>query len=94
MPPKPILVIGNKNYSSWSLRAWFCLKQAGIDFKEIKVLLHKEPSGIDRYSPSGKVPILIDGDVKVWESLAICEYIADKFPKKNLRPREVVAKAH
>lgn len=87
------LVIGNQNYSSWSLRAWIMLKQAGIPFKEIKVQLHQGASKIDQYSPSGKVPVLLDGNIKVWESLAIGDYLAEKFPEKNLWPKDVKARA-
>ena len=87
------LVIGNKNYSSWSLRAWLLLKQAGIDFEEIRVPLHKNDPALIQYSPSGKVPVLIDGEVKVWESLAICEYLAERFPKANLWPKDLKARA-
>ena len=76
------LVIGNRNYSSWSLRPWLALKQAGLPFEEIAIRL--EGSGakaeIFKYSPSGKVPCLIDGKTVVWDSLAICEYIAEKAP--------------
>lgn len=99
------LVIGNKNYSSWSLRAWLVLKQAEIPFQEIRISLYKTDSHIPlrQYSPSGKVPVLIDGDLTVWDSLAICEYLADKFPEKQLWPsgqaartvaRSVVAEMH
>lgn len=72
-----ILVIGNKNYSSWSLRPWLVLKQAGIRFDEIRISLYNEESRacIMRYSPTGKVLTLIGGDITVWESLAICEYL-------------------
>lgn len=89
------LVIGNKNYSSWSLRPWLLLKQAGIPFREIPVSLYKEGSSaeIKMYSPSGKVPALIDGALTVWESLAICEYLADKFPEKHLWPADLAARA-
>ncbi|MGB3513115.1 MAG: glutathione S-transferase family protein [Microcoleaceae cyanobacterium] len=78
---KLTLVIGNKNYSSWSLRAWLAMKQAGIEFAEIKIPLdtpatHQE---IRKYSPTGFLPLLLDGDIKIWESLAICEYVAEKF---------------
>ena len=76
------LIIGNKNYSSWSLRPWIGLKVAGIPFEEEVISLYvaggKEQ--ILKHSPAGKVPILIDGDVSVWESLAILEYVAEKFP--------------
>jgi glutathione S-transferase len=89
------LVIGNKNYSSWSLRPWLVLKQAGIPFREIFISLYTEvsPARIKKYSPSGKVPVLIDGDVTVWESLAIGEYLAEKFPHKHLWPADPAARA-
>lgn len=82
------LVIGNRNYSSWSLRPWLTLKQAGIPFEEILIPLResKTRAEILRYSPSGKVPCLIDGDTVVWDSLAICEYLAEKTP--SLMPSE------
>jgi glutathione S-transferase len=89
------LVIGNKNYSSWSLRPWLLLKQAGVSFREVSVSLYTETSGaeIRKYSPSGKVPVLIDGKITVWESLAIGEYLAEKFPHKNLWPADPAARA-
>lgn len=73
------LVIGNKNFSSWSLRPWLLLKVAGLPFTEIPVRLRQPDTAtqIRAYSPSGKVPLLIDGDLKVWDSLAICEYVAE-----------------
>jgi glutathione S-transferase len=88
------LVIGNKNYSSWSLRPWLAMKQAGLDFAEVRIPLdmpttHHE---ILRYSPSGRVPILLHGNLKVWESLAICEYIADRFAAK-LWPEDAAVRA-
>ncbi|MBD1937929.1 glutathione S-transferase family protein [Microcoleus sp. FACHB-68] len=75
------LVIGNKNYSSWSLRAWLAVKQAGVDFTEVRIPLQTPTSQqeILRYSPSGKVPFLQHGEVRVWDSLAICEYVAEQF---------------
>lgn len=90
-----ILVIGNKNYSSWSLRAWLALKQTGKHFQEIRLPLHTPEfeREIVKYSPSGKVPCLIDGDIRVWESLAICEYLAERFPKANLWPKDSAARA-
>lgn len=89
------LVIGNKNYSSWSLRPWLVLKQAGIPFQEVSVSLYTETSRaeIGKYSPSGKVPVLIDVKITVWESLAIGEYLADKFPHKHLWPADPAARA-
>lgn len=75
------LVIGNKNYSSWSLRAWLAMKQAGVTFAEMRIPLDTPTSHqeIRRYSPSGQVPVLLHGDLTVWESLAICEYVAEVF---------------
>lgn len=89
------LVIGNKNYSSWSLRPWLAMKQAGIAFDEVNVSLYvpgaKEK--IQRYSPSGRVPCLIDGDLTVFDSLAICEYVNEKHAAGSLWPRDVAERA-
>jgi glutathione S-transferase len=73
------LVIGNKNYSSWSLRAWLFMKHAGIGFEEIVIALDTEETHeqIERYGPSGRLPVLRHGSVTVWDSLAICEYVAE-----------------
>jgi len=81
--PKPVLVIGNKNYSSWSLRPWIILKHLGVDFDEVRIPLYIEGSRekILQYSPAGKVPVYIDGGVTVWESLAIIEYLAESYPQ-------------
>lgn len=89
------LVIGSKNYSSWSLRPWFLLKQAGINFSEILIDLGNPNTykQIRRYSPSGKVPVLLDGDLTVWESLAICEYIAENFIH-DLWPQNLEARTY
>jgi glutathione S-transferase len=78
----PILVIGNKTYSSWSLRPWLLLKHLGVEFQEISVPLHTPDTAaqIGRYSPSGRVPVLLDGDRRIWESLAIGEYLAERYP--------------
>ncbi len=89
------LVIGNKNYSSWSIRPWVLMTQAAIPFEEMQVWLAESDTvaSIARYSPTGTVPVLLDGDLKVWDSLAICEYLADKFPEKNLWPRDAGLRA-
>ncbi|MGH8846619.1 MAG: glutathione S-transferase family protein [Polaromonas sp.] len=93
------LYIGNKNYSSWSMRPWVLLKQAGIPFEEVKVrfdsfdansVFKEEISGVN---PVGKVPALDDGGFVVWDSLAIAEYLAEKFPEKNLWPQDMQARA-
>jgi glutathione S-transferase len=90
------LVVGNRNYSSWSMRPWIGLKAAGIAFDEEVISLYVDGSKeqILRHSPAGKVPILIDGDTHVWESLAILEYAADKFPAAGLWPSDIAARAH
>jgi len=89
------LVIGNKNWSTWSLRPWLVLKRMGEAFDEIPVQLRREETAADiaPFSPSGKVPSLIDGELTVWDSLAICEYLADKFPKAGLWPADRIARA-
>jgi glutathione S-transferase len=89
------LVIGNKNYSSWSLRPWIAMKAAGIDFEEKLIPLYEPGSReqILQFSPAGKVPILIDGATRVWESLAILEYLAEKFPAAKLWPAAPEARA-
>ena len=90
------LVIGNKNYSSWSFRPWFAMKMAGIAFDETVISLEAEDfkARVTAISGAGKVPVLIDGDVRVWESLAILEYLAEKFPESRLWPKDVAARAH
>ena len=82
------LIIGNKNYSSWSMRPWLAMKTAGIAFDETVISLDAPDFKVRvaRHSGTGKVPVLIDGDVEVWESLAILEYLADKFPDRGLWP--------
>ncbi len=89
------LVIGNKKYSSWSLRPWLLLRHAGVPFEEIKVSLYQPESKaqILRYSPAGKVPALIDGALVVWDSLAICEYVADRFPDVGAWPSALATRA-
>ena len=90
------LTLGNKNYSSWSMRPWIAMKVAGIAFEETVISLDAaefKPTLL-RLSPVGKVPVLSDGGVHVWESLAILEYLAEKFPAAKLWPAETKARAH
>ncbi|MCK9193169.1 MAG: glutathione S-transferase family protein, partial [Nevskia sp.] len=90
------LVIGNKNYSSWSLRPWLALKVAEIPFEEILIPLYQADSKARQlaFSPAGKVPILVDGAVTIWDSLAILEYVAEQYPDRGLWPRAIAARAH
>jgi len=90
------LVIGNKNYSSWSFRPWLAMKVARIAFAETVIPLDTPDfkSRIADLSVAGKVPVLIDGDTRVWESLAILEYLAEKNPEAGLWPRDARARAH
>jgi glutathione S-transferase len=89
------LLIGNKNYSSWSFRPWMVLKQAEIPFEEELISFNAPDfsARASRISPSGQVPALVDGPVVVWDSLAIVEYLAEKFPERRLWPAEVGARA-
>jgi glutathione S-transferase len=89
------LVIGNRNYSSWSLRAWLALKVAGIDFEELRIPLDQPQTKAEilRHSPSGRVPCLIDGPRVVWDSLAICE-TANELVGGRLWPADAGARAH
>lgn len=90
-----ILIIGDKTYSSWSLRPWVLMKHFGIPFEEKLIRLHVPDTAqqIAIYSPAGKVPILIDGDLRVWDSLAIMEYLNEKFPAKQMWPQDIRARA-
>jgi len=89
------LYIGNKNYSSWSLRPWLLMKQAGLVFDEVVIPLYTPTAKqeILRHSPSGWVPCLEHGDITVWDSLAIAEYLADLFPQAQLWPADPDARA-
>jgi glutathione S-transferase len=89
------LIIGNKAYSSWSLRPWLALKHADADFTETRVPLyvHGYKEELLKYAPSGKVPILKHGAVTVWDSLAICEYLAELFPQAELWPQDPAVRA-
>jgi glutathione S-transferase len=89
------LVIGNKAYSSWSLRPWLLLRERGIAFDEIRIPLYtpETPRRIRELSPSGHVPLLIDGATKIWDSLAICEYVNERFPAAQGWPQPLEARA-
>jgi glutathione S-transferase len=90
------LVIGNKNYSSWSFRPWIAMKAAGIAFAD-RVISLNDPDfkpTLLKLSPAGKVPVLLDGDIHVWESLAILDYLAEKYPAAGLWPDGAAARAH
>lgn len=93
------LVIANKNYSSWSMRPWVLMRQAGIPFEEVMLPFDDfEPAsafkqGVRALSPAGKVPILVDGSLAVWDSLAIAETLAERFPDKHLWPADPAARA-
>jgi glutathione S-transferase len=93
--PGLTLVIGNKNYSSWSMRPWVALTAFGIPFQEVMVLLDMPDtaSRIADYSGAGRVPVLIAGEMTIWDSLAICEYAAEQFPDKHMWPQDVAARA-
>ena len=94
------LYIGNKNYSSWSMRPWVLLKQAGIAFDEVMVRFDaftpesKFKAALAGVSPTGRVPVLVDGELTVWDTLAIAEYVAEKFPQKHLWPQDVARRAN
>ena len=93
------LYIGNKNYSSWSMRPWVLLKQAGIPFEEVKVRFDSFApqssfkQSLQSVTPTGRVPVLVDDGFAVWDTLAIAEYLAEKFPKPPLWPQDARARA-
>jgi len=93
------LYIGNKNYSSWSMRPWVLLTQAGIAFDEVMVRFDaftpdsQFKAALRPLSPTGKVPLLVDGDLVVWDTLAISEYVAEQFPELHLWPQDKAARA-
>jgi glutathione S-transferase len=93
------LFIGNKNYSSWSMRPWVLLRQAGIEFQEVMLRFDSFDggstfkAGLKDITPVGKVPVLTDEGFAVWDTLAIAEYLAEQFPEKNLWPRDPQARA-
>jgi len=93
------LYIGNKNYSSWSMRPWVLLRQAGIPFEEVLARFDSFDANsqfkatIAGISPTGKVPVLVDGDLAIWDTLAIAEYLAETYPEKSLWPQDKAARA-
>ena len=93
---KPRLIIGNKNYSSWSLRPWLLMKEAGIDFDEHRIVLDTPTTKqeIAEFSPAGRVPVLHLGEFAVWDSLAICETVAERWPEAKLWPDDAAERAH
>ena len=90
------LIIGNKNYSSWSLRAWLVMREAGIEFDEHRIALDTESTAHDigELSAAGRVPVLKIGDETIWDSLAIAETVAERWPDKELWPADAAARAH
>ena len=93
------LYIGNKNYSSWSMRPWVLLTQAGIAFEEVKVRFDSFEADstfkatVNALTPTGKVPVLVDGALAVWDTLAMAEYVAEQYPTPSLWPRDPAARA-
>lgn len=92
----PRLIIGNKNYSSWSLRPWLLMKEAGIEFDEHRIVLDAPTTKqeIAAVTNAGRVPVLQLGDLTVWDSLAICETVAERWPEKRLWPEDPDERAH
>ena len=92
---QPTLIIANRNYSSWSLRAWLALEATGQEFEEVVVPLGQPDTtdNILRWSPTGRVPAYHHGDIVLWDSLAICEHLAESFPEAGLWPAEPSARA-
>ena len=96
MSTTPTLIIGNKNYSSWSLRVWLLLRQFDIAFNEVKLTLDTPEfhARIGEYSPAGRVPVLLDGELRVWDSLAIAEYANERFLDGRGWPQSQANRAH
>jgi glutathione S-transferase len=90
------LLIGNKNYSSWSLRPWLVLRHSALQFEEVRVAMgtREFAERVRAWSPAGRVPVLRRGHVHVWDSLAICEYLAEAFPERKLWPLDSKERAH
>jgi glutathione S-transferase len=94
------LYIGNKNYSSWSMRPWVLLRQAGIPFEEVMVRFDSFDAGsvfktsLASITPAGKVPVLVDDELVIWDTLAIAEYLAERFPERGLWPVDSRSRAN
>jgi glutathione S-transferase len=89
------IIVGTKAWSSWSMRPWLVLKKTGAPFTETLVQLRETETSdeVAKHSPSGKVPVLVDGELTIWDSLAICEYLADRFPAAKLWPDDPARRA-
>ena len=96
LPKTPLLIIGNKNYASWSLRAWLLLRVFDVPFRELKLPLDTPEfeARIGNYAPNRRVPALHDGDVRIWDSLAICEYANERWLDGRGWPADLAARAH
>ncbi|MEM7019801.1 MAG: glutathione S-transferase family protein [Pseudomonadota bacterium] len=89
------LIIGNRNYSSWSLRAWLFLQESQVEFETIRIPLFKDDwrEELAKYTPAGRVPVLLDGDITVWDSMAIMAHMQERFPSAVGWPKDPVARA-
>jgi glutathione S-transferase len=94
--PQRTLVIGNRAYSSWSLRGWLALKQTGLPFEELLIPLDRPESAaaLAQHTPSRRVPVLVEGPMRIWETLAIIEHLADTAPEARLWPEDRARRAH
>jgi len=95
LPKTPLLIIGNKNYASWSLRAWLLLRVFDVPFRELKLPLDTPEfeARIGNYAPNRRVPALHDGDVRIWDSLAICEYANERWLDGRGWPADLAARS-
>lgn len=89
------LVIGNKNYSSWSMRPWLLLRHFNLEFEEVRIALFTQgfQERLSQYSPTLKVPVLLDGDETIWDSMAICEYVSEKYLEGAALPKAIQQRA-
>jgi glutathione S-transferase len=94
--PQRTLVIGNRAYSSWSLRGWLALNQTGLPFEELLIPLDRPESAaaLAQHTPSRRVPVLVEGPMRIWETLAIIEHLADTAPEARLWPEDRARRAH